>query len=405
MEAPHVLVIPFPAQGHVMPLMELSHHLVKCGIKVTFLNSEFNHKRIVVPMSAKGDEEVAEISSAALADGLRPEDDRSNQGKLGEALWKEFIKEINNDPNEIKIKYVIADWSVTWALEVAAKMGIPIAAYWLASGAFISKLFHVTKCIEDRIIDDNGSSSRGHFWPEDSTCLSWLDQQPASSVIYVAFGSHTMLDNRRIEEPSLGLELLGQPFLWVVGPDITKGEAIEYPDEFIKRVASRGRIVGWAPQRDVLAHPSVSCFLSHCGWNSTIEGLSMGIPFLCWPYFADQFLNESYICDVWKVGLKLKATVNGLISRYEIKTKVAMLLGDEQIKANSMEVKEMAVKNGSHSGASSKNLEGGKYSRVLGMCRLLDSENVLKGVISRPGRLPARVISSLPAVSPLVIRG
>ncbi|KAK9107262.1 hypothetical protein Syun_023273 [Stephania yunnanensis] len=102
--------------------------------------------------------------------------------------------------------------------------------------------------------------------------------------------------------------------------------------ELCGRVASRGQIVGWAPQRDVLAHPSVSCFLSHYGWNSTIEGLSMGIPFLCWPYFADQFLNESYICVVSKVGLKLKATENGLISRYEIKTKVAMLLGDEQIK-------------------------------------------------------------------------
>ncbi|KAK9116473.1 hypothetical protein Sjap_015420 [Stephania japonica] len=443
MEAPHVLVIPFPAQGHVKPLMELSHRLVKHGIKVTFLNSKFNHKRIVLAMSAKGDEEVGKISFAALPDGLGPEDDRSNQGKLGEALWnvmpkhlEEFIKKINNDSTETKIKHVIADWSVTWAIEVAAKMGIPIAAYWPASGAFISKLFHVPKFIEDRIIDDNGvpysnqmiklsptmppmntdhfawlcmgdngtskeifnlilqvresaklvdffflnsfyelepfvtelfpnilcigplgSSSRGNFWPEDSTCLSWLDQQPANSVIYVAFGSHTMLDKRRIEELALGLELSGQPFLWVVRPDITKGAAIEYPDGFIKRVASRGQIVGWAPQRDVLAHPSVACFLSHCGWNSTIEGLSMGIPFLCWPYFADQFLNESYICDVWKVGLKLKATENGLISRYEIKTKVAMLLGDEQIKANSMKLKEMAVKNVSHGGASSKNLE------------------------------------------------
>ncbi|PWA73290.1 UDP-glucuronosyl/UDP-glucosyltransferase [Artemisia annua] len=143
----------------------------------------------------------------------------------------------------------------------------------------------------------------GHFWPEDSTCLTWLDQLAPCSVIYIAFGSFTIFNQTQFEELAFGLELSNRPFLWVVRPGITKETTVAYPDGFIERVSSRGRIVSWAPQQKVLAHPSVACFTSHCGWNSTLEGVTNGLPFLCWPYFADQFHNETYICDIWKTGL------------------------------------------------------------------------------------------------------
>ncbi|CBI21225.3 unnamed protein product, partial [Vitis vinifera] len=145
--------------------------------------------------------------------------------------------------------------------------------------------------------------SIGNFWPEDSTCLRWLDNQTACSVIYVAFGSFTVFDETQFQELALGLELTNSPFLWVVRPDITTGKHEDYPEGFQERVGTRGLMVGWAPQQKVLSHPSIACFLSHCGWNSTMEGVSNGVPFLCWPYFADQFLNQGYICDVWKLCL------------------------------------------------------------------------------------------------------
>ncbi|KAI7735108.1 hypothetical protein M8C21_033767 [Ambrosia artemisiifolia] len=85
---------------------------------------------------------------------------------------------------------------------------------------------------------------------------------------------------------------------------MTKEATFAYPDGYMDRVGSRGRIVSWAPQQKVLAHPSIACFMSHCGWNSTLEGITNGIPFLCWPYFCDQYCNESYICDIWKTGLR-----------------------------------------------------------------------------------------------------
>jgi hypothetical protein len=201
------------------------------------------------------------------------------------------------------------------------------------------------------------SSHVGSFWSEDLTCLSWLDKQPVGSVIYVAFGSTSIHSQQQFEELAFGLELIGQPFLWVVRSDIINGPLSEFLDGFKTRIVDLGYIVEWARQEKVLAHPSTACFLSHCGWNSTLEGISMGVPFLCWPYFADQFHNKSYICDAWKVGLGLNPDENGLITRHEINTKIKTLLFDDGIKANALKLKEMAKKSVTEGGSSFKNFK------------------------------------------------
>lgn len=90
----------------------------------------------------------------------------------------------------------------------------------------------------------------------------------------------------------------------------------DFPEGFAERVRDRGEMLRWAPQQRVLSHGSVTCFLSHCGWNSVVEGISSGVPFLCWPYFADQFLNQCYIRDIWKVGLGLESDEgDGIVCR------------------------------------------------------------------------------------------
>ena len=197
----------------------------------------------------------------------------------------------------------------------------------------------------------------GSFWPEDLTCLSWLDKHPVSSVIYVAFGSTSIFSQQQFEELAVSLELVGQPFLWVVRSDISDGPLADFLDGFKTRINDRGMIVEWAPQEKVLAHPSTACFLSHCGWNSTLEGISKGVPFLCWPYFLDQLHNKSYICDAWKIGLGLTPDENGLITRHEIKTKIETLLSDNGIKSNTLNLKEMAKKSVIEGGSSFKNFE------------------------------------------------
>ncbi|GAA0139124.1 glycosyltransferase [Lithospermum erythrorhizon] len=198
--------------------------------------------------------------------------------------------------------------------------------------------------------------STGYFWPEDTECLTWLDKQPEKSVIYIAFGSFTVFDQVQFQELALGLELTNKPFLWVVRQDISDNAGKAYPDGFKKRVQSRGHLVGWAPQQLILQHPSIACFVSHCGWNSTVEGVSNGIPFLCWPYFADQFNNQSYICDEWKIGLELKRDDIGIIRKDEIKNKVDQLLSDQCFKIRVKNLQEKVISAVSKGGSSNNHL-------------------------------------------------
>ncbi|XAR51672.1 Trans-zeatin O-beta-D-glucosyltransferase [Bertholletia excelsa] len=226
------------------------------------------------------------------------------------------------------------------------------SSYELEPGAF--ELYPNILPIGPLLASNRLGNSAGYFWPEDSTCLEWLDQQPAQSVIYVAFGSFTVFDQEQFQELALGLELTSRPFLWVVRPDITDETDDAYPEGFKERVANRGQMIGWAPQQKVLGHPSIACFLSHCGWNSVLEGVSSGIPFLCWPYFADQFMNQIYICDAWKVGLGFNRDDSGIIRRGEIKNRVEQLLLDKTFKSRSMDLKDVLAK-GVKEGACSHN--------------------------------------------------
>lgn len=117
----------------------------------------------------------------------------------------------------------------------------------------------------------------------------------------------------------------------------------------------KGKIIGWAPQQKVLSHPAVACFISHCGWNSSTECLSNGVPFLCWPYFGDQPYNRKYICDELNVGLGLNSDENGLVSRGEIKKILDQLLSDGSIRSRSLKLKEKVTSSTTDCGQSLEN--------------------------------------------------
>jgi len=146
---------------------------------------------------------------------------------------------------------------------------------------------------------------RTGFWVEEEECLDWLDKQSTRSVIYVSFGSLSVLSEAQFQQLALGLEATERPFLWVVRSDLLEGSEGTFPPGFLERMqlSQRGCLVSWCPQLRVLSHPSIACFVTHCGWNSALESINMGVPMLCWPHFGDQFLNQSYILHVWKIGL------------------------------------------------------------------------------------------------------
>ena len=98
----------------------------------------------------------------------------------------------------------------------------------------------------------------------------------------------------------------------------------------------------WSPQEEVLAHPSVACFLTHCGWNSSMEALTLGVPMLTFPAWGDQVTNAKFLVDVFGVGIKLGygQAEKKVVSREEVKK--CLLEATEGPKAD--ELKQNALK-------------------------------------------------------------
>lgn len=141
-------------------------------------------------------------------------------------------------------------------------------------------------------------------------CLQWLDLQPSNSVIYVSFGTTTTFSDEQIKELAIGLERSQQKFIWVARAsdkgDVFGDEAklADLPIGFEERVGGRGLVLrGWAPQIEILGHSATGGFMSHCGWNSSMESISMGVPVATWPMHSDQPLNAFLITEVLKIGL------------------------------------------------------------------------------------------------------
>ncbi|CAL5043898.1 unnamed protein product [Urochloa decumbens] len=141
-------------------------------------------------------------------------------------------------------------------------------------------------------------------------CLRWLDGKEPGSVVYVSFGSIARAEGKQAVELGLGLEAAGHPFIWVLRNADDYDEATRASlDELEARVAGRGLLVrGWAPQVMILSHAAVGGFVTHCGWNSTMEAMAAGLPVVTWPHFTDQFLNEKMAVEVLGIGVSVGVT-------------------------------------------------------------------------------------------------
>lgn len=165
-------------------------------------------------------------------------------------------------------------------------------------------------------------------------CLTWLDKQPKKSVVFLCFGSMGTFSSEQLNEIAVGLENSGQRFLWVVRDPTNRFEEpnldILLPKGFLDRTKDRGMVVeSWAPQVEVLRHEAVSGFLTHCGWNSTLEAVTAGVPMICWPLYAEQRLNGRFLVEEAKVAVSIKGYDKGLVRADEVATKVQWLMGSK----------------------------------------------------------------------------
>ncbi|XVF83832.1 hypothetical protein PTKIN_Ptkin16aG0525000 [Pterospermum kingtungense] len=408
--SPHVLIFPLPAQGHVNSMLKLAELFALAGLRVTFLNSEYNHDRLLRHTDVFSRfTKYPGFEFETITDGL-PDDhprlsDRIMEMFKGlELRTKPIFREmlVNIEP---PVDCIIGDGVLGLVtLDVAEELEIPLIQFRTISACCIWTYFAIPDMIEagelpvrgdedmDRLITsvpgvenflrcrdlpsfcqasdikdhslqliarETRNNFKGHglllntfedlegaivshmrtkcpkiytigplhlhlktrlaetnetlfdqstnsLWEVDRSCLPWLDKQPEESVIYVSFGSITVLSKEQVIEFWFGLVNSKARFLWVLRPDNMFSEEEDIPVELVEGTKEKGYMVGWAPQEEVLAHRAVGGFLTHSGWNSTLESVVAGVPMVCWPYFADQQLNSRFVSEVWKLGLDMK---------------------------------------------------------------------------------------------------
>ncbi|KAI4314879.1 hypothetical protein L6164_027744 [Bauhinia variegata] len=204
-----------------------------------------------------------------------------------------------------------------------------------------------------RTVTPRSGTEHGHRLKVEDV-LRWLDEQPTESVIYVSFGSGGTLSAEQMTELAWALELSQQRFIWVVRPpnegaegtffEVANGgdETPDYlPEEFLTRTHEVGLVVPmWAPQAEILAHPSTGGFITHCGWNSTLESISNGVPMIAWPLYAEQNMNAALLAE--ELGVAVRANGReGVMGREQILKLVRRIMGEKDGKAMREKVKEL----------------------------------------------------------------
>nr|UXB92735.1 glycosyltransferase [Helleborus thibetanus] len=454
----HVLMVSFPGQGHINPLLRLAKRLASKGLLITFSTT---NKAGHMIKKTTNDSPYAPINIGRgqlrfefFSDGIDDDDPRGYDldfllNQL-ETIGRDSFVELVNKQAELgrPVRCVINNSFVPWATDAANNMGIPCAVLWVQSCSVYSVYYHYFhelasfptadqpdvsvevpglptlesdeipsflhpfdrfKSLKKLILgqfknlekafsvlvdsfeelekeaikpmlsltpirpvgplykfkDENkGNSVRADMWNAAEESMEWLDAKPAGSVVYVSFGSIAFLGKEQMEEIARGLLNCGKPFLWVVKPPPTEYtvDGGRVPEGFIEEAAGRGLVVQWCPQDRVLAHPSVACFLTHCGWNSTMEILSFGVPVVAAPQWGDQVTNAKVLADVYGVGVRLLRSEKGLetLSREQVEKCIIEVTDGvkaEEIRKNTFKWKKAAEEAATEGGSFDRNLQ------------------------------------------------
>ncbi|AAF18537.1 Putative UDP-glucose glucosyltransferase [Arabidopsis thaliana] len=466
-QKPHVVCVPYPAQGHINPMMRVAKLLHARGFYVTFVNTVYNHNRFLRSRGSNALDGLPSFRFESIADGLPETDMDATQDitalcestmKNCLAPFRELLQRINAGDNVPPVSCIVSDGCMSFTLDVAEELGVPEVLFWTTSGcAFLAYLHfylfiekglcplkdesYLTKeYLEDTVIDfiptmknvklkdipsfirttnpddvmisfalreterakrasaiilntfddlehdvvhamqsilppvysvgplhllanreiEEGSEigmMSSNLWKEEMECLDWLDTKTQNSVIYINFGSITVLSVKQLVEFAWGLAGSGKEFLWVIRPDLVAGEEAMVPPDFLMETKDRSMLASWCPQEKVLSHPAIGGFLTHCGWNSILESLSCGVPMVCWPFFADQQMNCKFCCDEWDVGIE----IGGDVKREEVEAVVRELMDGEKgkkMREKAVEWQRLAEKATEHKlGSSVMNFE------------------------------------------------
>ncbi|KAJ1703424.1 hypothetical protein LUZ63_003203 [Rhynchospora breviuscula] len=375
-----VFLFPFFARGHLIPmtdfanLLSTSHPDIEPTMVVTPGNTKFITSSLGKSNSST-QQPVQIITYPFPSIGLKPDVETIGIGKSAESSAIDGAFHMARPGQEEVIQHykpdaVIADMKFPWIAAIAAELRIPClfftcpkiripvlelppfvlaeedncAQYVECMMKTLADVFGVVvntfrglelkfceeleKTLARRAyfvgpvsvscaMDEHSVLDRGGEGATD--CLRWLDNKEERSVVLVSFGSQSYFRSMQLHELAMGLEESGQNFLWVVrGVD----QSEEWmPEGWEERIGNRGLVVkGWAPQVAILAHAAIGAFVTHCGWNSILEGTAAGLPMLTWPLAHDQFINEKLLVDV--VGCAARLWEGGKRSTTDMKSEL-----------------------------------------------------------------------------------
>ncbi|KAL7262594.1 hypothetical protein ACSBR1_000873 [Camellia fascicularis] len=425
---PHAVCIPYPAQGHINPMLKLAKLLHHKGFHITFISTEFNHRRLLKSQGHHSISGTPSFRFETIPDGLPPSELDATQDipALCHSILHNFLNPFRvllaklNPP----VTCVVSDVGMAFTVKVAEELGIPDVFFNTASASgfmgymqypnswkmvllhsktlidwipgmngirlkdlpsFIRTtepsdsmidfildvahnahkasaiIFNTFDALEHDVLEglstmlppiytlgplqsllnqipQNHLNTIGSsLWKEQHDCLPWLDSKEPNSVVYVNFGSITVMTSQQLIEFAWGLVNSKKTFLWVIRPDLVVGDSAILPPDFVNETKERGLLASWCPQEQVLSHPSVGGFLTHCGCNSNLESICSGVPMLCWPLFAEQQTNCWLCCKEWGIGME----INSDVKREEVESLITELMdGGEKGKEMKRKVME-----------------------------------------------------------------
>eukprot|EP00262_Sarcandra_glabra_P007404 TRINITY_DN20190_c0_g1_i1.p1 TRINITY_DN20190_c0_g1~~TRINITY_DN20190_c0_g1_i1.p1 ORF type:complete len:509 (-),score=34.11 TRINITY_DN20190_c0_g1_i1:249-1775(-) len=196
----------------------------------------------------------------------------------------------------------------------------------------------------DSLVQDSQVRSKRDSEVSEQEVREWLDSKRRGSVIFVSFGTEVSPTEDELAELAAGLEESNQHFIWVLqkgprrhgppGHENSGGHGSSFTENLVSGVKGRGLVIrGWAPQLMILSHGSTAGFVSHCGWNSTIEALGRGVPLLAWPLRGDQFHNAKLVVSHLKVGYMLPSSEgDSAIRKEDVIRGIEKLMDDDEVR-------------------------------------------------------------------------
>ncbi|XP_074316710.1 UDP-glycosyltransferase 74G1-like [Silene latifolia] len=442
----HVLVVPYPAQGHINPMLQFSKRLASKGIKTTLSPTIYLAKSMhsnTIPTHYGPPIQIRPISDGYDEGGFGQAESTGvyldSLRDSGSRTLAELISKLNEEGDPVQA--VIYDGFTSWALDVAKRAGLVTAIFFTQSCSINSVYYHVQRGLIqlplsgtvsvpgvpelqpweapsymhkygsypywfdviksqfgnidqadwvlcnifyemekeavdwmselwkvrtigptvpsyylDKRLENDKDYSMQLIQPDIALCTNWLDTKPKGSVIYVSFGSMAELTDEQFDELSQGLQECGQSFLWVV----RQSEQSKLPKDFVTKTGDKGLVVSWSSQLEVLAHVAIGCFLTHCGFNSVLEALCLGVPVVGVPQWTDQPTNAKFVEDVWKIGLRVKVDEEGIARKEEVVECIREVMEGEksvEIRKNADLWKKVAREAIDDGGSSDKNID------------------------------------------------